>query len=110
MSGTLESRTERLFMEIEGRMRKHDAGKPPADRFVPVVEDNYIDEKINNYEFYLNKAYENAPCAGCKKLVESAIVGVRIFKLMDKDNLKREDITEDKIQRIKEQVRGELKS
>jgi len=108
MSGSLESRVERRFLEIEGRLRKAGAGKEaaqPEDKLVPT---NYIDEKINNYEYYLKKAYESAPCAGCKKLIQSAIVGVRIFKYMENDNLKREDITDAEIQRIKEQVKREF--
>jgi len=108
MSGSLESRVERRFMEIEERLRGHGVGREAhPEKLIPT---NYIDEKINNYEYYLKKAYESAPCQGCKKLVESAIVGVRIFQYMEKDNLKREDITDEKIQRVKEQVKRELGS
>jgi len=108
MSGNLSSRVERRFLEIEERLRKARVGKEAQpDKLIPT---SYIDEKINNYEYYLNEAHKNAPCQGCKTLVESAIVGVRIFKLMDKNNLKREDITDEKIRRIKEQVKRELGS
>lgn len=111
MSGSIESRVERRFLEIEERLRKAKEGKEVArpDKFVP-IKTEYMDEKINKYEYYLNEAYKNAPCQGCKTLVESAIIGVRIFKLMDKNDLKREDITEEKIRRIKEQVKNELSS
>lgn len=110
----LASRVEQRFLEIEQRLRGHgmDAGNgtlshPEARAELPAHVD-YMDEKIERYEHHLNEAYKNAPCQGCKKLVESAIVGVRIFKLMEKDNLKRENISDDDIQRIKNQVKMEL--
>ncbi len=56
MAGRLENRVEQRFREIEERLRGHGVGIP-QDKLVPT---NYIDEKINNYEYYLNKAYENA--------------------------------------------------
>ncbi len=106
MSSNLESRVERRFLEIEGRLRGRPITAVPPEVLKPT---SYVDDQIDKYEFYLNKAYESAPCGGCKKLVESAIVGVRIFKYMEKDNLKRQDITDEKIQKIKEQVKRELR-
>ncbi len=107
MSDSFESRVERRFLEIEGRLRGHGNGIPHPDKLIPT---NYIDEKVNNYLFYLKKAYLEAPCSGCKKLVFSAIVGARIYQKMSNNNAERKDINDDEIEKIKEQVKMELES
>ncbi len=111
MSGSLESRVERRFMEIEDRLRGHGVGSgvQHLKKLVP-ISTNYVDEKVDKYLFYLKKAYREAPCGGCKKLVKSAIVGARIYQKMELDTLKRESISDEQILEIKEQVERELES
>lgn len=73
-------------------------------------KESIVDTRIEKYEYHLREAYKVAPCSGCKNLVQSALVGVRIYKQMESGNRKREDFTDDEIQKIKEQVRKDLET
>lgn len=99
MSGSLESRVERRFMEIEDRLRGHVVQHP--DKLVPT---NYIDDKIERYKNALEIAMRNAPCTGCRRLVLGALTGLAIYELMSKDDKQRADIPDDEIERIKKEV------
>ena len=107
MSCNFGSRVERRFLEIEQRMRKAGVGKEvaqPEER----ISTNYVDEKVNNYLFYLKKAYQEAPCSGCKKLVFSAIIGGRIYQKMSGSGVERKDISDNEIEKIRRDVEREL--
>jgi hypothetical protein len=73
-------------------------------------KESIMDTKIRKYEHHLIEAYKVAPCSGCKNLVQSALVGVRIYKEMESGKRKREEFTDDEIQKIKERVRLELET
>ncbi len=105
MSGNFGSRVERRFMEIEERLRKAGMGKEVLEDHVPT---NYVDEKVNNYLFYLKKAYREAPCSGCKKIVFSAIIGARIYQKMSEAGIERKDMSDDEIEKIRRDVEREL--
>jgi hypothetical protein len=100
----LDKRVEQMYLELIAQVRNKPARQPKNT----ITNTSPADDQIERYEYHLNEAYKCSPCSGCKKLVESAIVGVRIFKLMDINNLKREDITDEKIQKIKDQVKRDL--
>lgn len=103
MAQHLSSRVERRFQEIEERLRGHGVQHPEK-----LVISNYVDEKVDKYLFYLKKAYREAPCSGCKKLVFSSILGARIYQKMEKENLKREDFSDAQIEKLKKEVETEL--
>ena len=67
-------------------------------------KESYIDTKIEQYTHHLHEALRYAPCPGCRQLVISALVGVEIFKRMEQLGMKREDFTDDEIQRIKREI------
>uniref|UniRef100_A0A6M3M9G5 Uncharacterized protein n=1 Tax=viral metagenome TaxID=1070528 RepID=A0A6M3M9G5_9ZZZZ len=67
-------------------------------------KESYIDTKIDQYTFHLHEALKYAPCPGCRQLVISALVGVEIFKRMEQLGMKREEFTDDEIQRIKREI------
>ena len=67
-------------------------------------KESTVDTKIKEYEYHLKEALKVAPCSGCKALVTSALVGLEIYKRMDKEGMKREDFTDDEIQRIKREI------
>ena len=92
---SLDKRVEQMYLELYAQVRNRPARQPKTSAIIN-TNTSPADDQIERYEFHLNQAYKSAPCRGCKTLVESAIVGVRIFKLMDEYNLKREDITEEK--------------
>lgn len=101
MSGSLESRVERRFMEIEDRLRGHGVGSgvQHPEKLVPT---NYIDDKIERYKNALEIAMRNAPCAGCRRLVLGALTGLAIYEHMD--GKQRSEIPDDEIERIKKEV------
>jgi len=67
-------------------------------------KESYIDTKIEQYTHHLHEALRYAPCPGCRQLVISALVGVEIFKRMEQLGMKREEFTDDEIQRIKREI------
>jgi len=67
-------------------------------------KESYIDTKIEQYTHHLHEALRYAPCPGCRQLVISALVGVEIFKRMEQLGMKREDFTDEEIQRIKREI------
>lgn len=67
-------------------------------------EKGYIESKIDNYTYHLEKALEYAPCPGCRALVISALVGVEIYRRMEEQGMKREEFTEEEIQKIKREI------
>lgn len=119
MSGSLESRVERRFLEIEGRLRGRGVGKEAAqpEEHVPKIT-SYVDDQIDKYEFYLTEIMRNvrgarstAPCSGCKKTVESikivtlgSLTALAIYKAMSSDGRTRADFSDEEIQRIKKEV------
>lgn len=66
--------------------------------------DSIIDTKIEQYTLHLQEALKSAPCPGCRQLVISALVGVEIFKRMEQLGMKREEFTDDEIQKIKREI------
>lgn len=67
-------------------------------------KENIIDTKIRNYTHHLEQALKYAPCPGCRNLVVSALVGVEIYKMMELEGRKREEFTDDEIQKIKREI------
>ncbi len=67
-------------------------------------KESYIDTKIRNYTYHLEEALKYAPCPGCRSLIISALVGVEIFKRMEQLGMKREEFTDDEIQKIKREI------
>ena len=102
MSGSLESRVERRFMEIEERLRGHGVGKEAHPE--TLVPTSYIDEKIERYKDALEIALRNAPCAGCRKLVLASLTGLAVFSAMEIQGKTRADFTDEEIVRIKKEV------
>lgn len=68
------------------------------------AKENIIDTKIKNYTYHLEQALKFAPCPGCRNLVISALVGVEIYKMMERDGKTREDFTDQEIQKIKREI------
>ena len=121
MSGSLESRVERRFMEIEERLRGHGVGYLHLEDRVPVskiTSVSYVDEQIDKYEFHLNEIMRNvrearlkAPCSGCKKTVESikivtlgSLTALAIYKAMSSEGRNRGEFSDDEIEKIKKEV------
>jgi len=66
--------------------------------------ESIVDTKIRNYTHHLQEALKFSPCPGCRSLIISALVGTEIFKRMEQLGMKREDFTDDEIQRIKREI------
>ena len=104
MSGSLESRVERRFIEIEGRLRGTHTipnGISHPDKLIPT---SYIDKKIEKYKDALETALRNAPCSGCRRLVLASLTGLAVFLLMEDQGKTHADITDEEIGRIKKEV------
>lgn len=69
-----------------------------------IGKESIIDTKIEQYTFHLQEALKYAPCPGCRQLVVSALVGVEIYKMMEQQGRKREEFTDDEIQKIKREI------
>lgn len=67
-------------------------------------KESIIDTKIRNYTHHLEEALRYAPCPGCRTLVVSALVGVEIYKRMEQLGMKREEFTDEEIQKIKREI------
>jgi len=67
-------------------------------------KESIMDTKIRNYTHHLEQALKFAPCPGCRNLVVSALVGVEIYKMMELEGRKREEFTDDEIQKIKREI------
>ncbi len=68
------------------------------------AKESIVDTKIRNYTYHLEQALKYAPCPGCRHLVVSALVGVEIYKMMEQEGRKREEFTEEEIQKIKREI------
>lgn len=67
-------------------------------------KESIIDTKIEQYTFHLQEALKYAPCPSCRQLVVSALVGVEIYKMMEQQGRKREEFTDEEIQKIKREI------
>lgn len=67
-------------------------------------QESIMDTRIRNYTHHLEQALKYAPCPGCRNLVVSALVGVEIYKMMEQEGRKREEFTDDEIQKIKREI------
>ena len=67
-------------------------------------KESIVDTKIRNYTHHLQEALKFSPCPGCRSLIISALVGVEIFRKMEQLGMKREEFTDDEIQRIKREI------
>lgn len=69
-----------------------------------------FDGQVDRYLQHLYKAYQTAPCNGCKTLVESAIVGAEVYRTMQAEGLTPEQLRADetRINEIKEKVKQQL--
>ncbi len=115
MSGSLERRVDRIFLEIEGRLRGRPITAVPPEVLKPT---SYVDDQIDKYEFYLTEIMRNvrearatAPCSGCKKTIEGikivtigSLTALAIYKAMSSDGRTRADFSDGEIQRIKKEI------
>lgn len=67
-------------------------------------KESIVDTKIRNYTYHLQEALKFSPCPGCRNLIISALIGVEIFKRMEQLGMKREDFTDEEIQKIKREI------
>lgn len=67
-------------------------------------KESIVDTNIRNYTYHLEMALKYAPCPGCRNLVVSALVGVEIYKMMEQEGRRREEFTDDEIQKIKREI------
>lgn len=65
---------------------------------------DYVDEQVRMYKYHVQEALKHAPCPGCRKIQISALVAVRIYEEMVKGGKKREEFTQDEIDRIKKEI------
>jgi len=110
----LENKTERLFRDIERRMRKF---RPTVPEPAPIATDPG-EEQIEKYEYHVmeimkhvREARAYAPCRGCARSIDgiklttlSSLTALAIFKEMTSENKTRADITDEEIERIKKEV------
>jgi len=66
-----------------------------------------IRKDVDDYVKYLRKAYVAAPCPGCKKLVESALVGAEVYREMERTGKTVKEVKED-VENIRKRVMEEL--
>jgi hypothetical protein len=66
-----------------------------------------IRKDVDDYVMYLRKAYAAAPCPGCKKLVESALVGAEVYREMERTGKSVKEVKED-VENIRKRVMEEL--
>lgn len=66
-----------------------------------------IRKDVDEYVSHLKKAYLSAPCPGCKKLVESALVGAEVFREMERTGKTASEVKDD-IENIRKRVMEEL--
>jgi hypothetical protein len=67
-----------------------------------------MDQRVQAYVDLLKDAYAVAPCVGCKRLVESAIVGARVYQDMEREGMRRSEMDQSEIDRIKREVSEDL--
>lgn len=67
-------------------------------------KESIVDTKIRNYTHHLEEALKFSPCSGCRSLIISSLVGLEIFKRMEQLGMKREQFTDDEIQKIKREI------
>ncbi len=114
--GVLENITDGLLfdpimqgVEIKARadtaIRAADTVGAPAEaqRDIAIA----IRKDVDEYVTHLKKAYLAAPCPGCKKLVESALVGAEVYREMEKTGKTASEVKGD-IEAIRKRVMEEL--
>jgi hypothetical protein len=69
-----------------------------------------IGTDIEKYIHHLTQAHQLAPCPGCKKLVENALVGVKIYQKMQETGKSAPDIKKSDLERITKEVLEEVKN
>ncbi len=87
-------------------------GEPPIDvEKVWVKKDRAIMgevlTEVDEYVEHLKKAYRVAPCPGCRKLVESALVGAEVYREMEKTGKTVDEVKKD-VEDIRKRVMEEL--
>lgn len=92
-----------LFDPLKDAGEMEKAKKESEVREEPSQE-SIMDTRIRNYTHHLEQALKYAPCPGCRNLVVSALVGVEIYKMMEQEGRKREEFTDDEIQKIKREI------
>jgi len=69
-----------------------------------------VSSDIQRYISHLTQAHQLAPCPGCKKLVENALVGVKIYQKMQETGLSAADIKKSDLERITKEVIDEVRN
>lgn len=87
---------EEIFREKE---KAEQVKESPAE-----AEKTYIQSQIEKYTYHLEQALRYAPCPGCRSLVISALVGVEIYRRMEERRMKREEFTDEEIEKIKKEI------
>lgn len=66
------------------------------------------DSRVDVYVTSLKKAYELAPCSGCKQLVKSAIVGAKIYQRMLASGKSADEIKGEELEKLTKEVTDEV--
>lgn len=99
--GILESITNGIVVDPVASAREIKEEKGGNDLF---------DQQVNEYIFHLESAYRVAPCPGCIRLVESALVAAEVYKRMETMGVTADVIKDAEIDGIRGKVRQRIKS
>lgn len=77
----------------------------PKSTGVAESDGSGFDDQESKYIHFLEKALENAPCPGCKKLVESALVGGKVYQRMIVTGKSANQIKQEEIDEIRQGVK-----
>lgn len=67
---------------------------------------SYVEDKVDKYVGALEEALRYSPCPGCRTLVESALIGAEIYRRMEREGKKKEDISQEEVERIRKEIEG----
>lgn len=75
----------------------------PAGAVKESTEEYTTDD--DQYIHHLEEALRHAPCPGCKKLVEGALVGGNVYKKIQQTGRSVKEIKEEEMEQIKQEVK-----
>lgn len=88
---------------LNARELEHENGGAKVEAPVP-----NRDDRIDAYVNALKRAYDLAPCSGCKKLVRSALVGAKVYQKMLGSGLSADEVKGEALEQIQKDVEKEL--
>lgn len=71
------------------------------------ISDKAFMSGVDKYVIHLKAAHRSAPCPGCKKLVESALVGAEVYREMERSGKTANEVKND-VENIRKRVMEEL--